>query len=29
MLLDCLLFFGGNGYGDYYGYPITLYQGYS
>ena len=23
MPLDCLLFFGGNGCGDYYGYPIT------
>jgi hypothetical protein len=24
MPLDCLLFFGGNGCGDYYGFPITL-----
>lgn len=23
MPLDCLLFFGGNGCGDYFGYPIT------
>lgn len=23
MSLDCLLFFAGNGCGDYYGYPIT------
>jgi hypothetical protein len=23
MPLDCLLFFGGNGSGDYFGYPIT------
>ncbi len=27
MPLDCLLFFGGNGCGDYYGYPITLQDG--
>ena len=27
MPLDCLLFFGGNGCGDYYGYPITLADG--
>jgi hypothetical protein len=27
MPLDCLLFFGGNGCGDYYGYPITQQDG--
>lgn len=27
MPLDCLLFFGGNGCGDYYGYPITRQDG--
>jgi hypothetical protein len=27
MPLDCLLFFGGNGCGDYYGYPITSQDG--
>lgn len=27
MPLDCLLFFGGNGCGDYYGFPITDEQG--
>lgn len=27
MPLDCLLFFGGNGCGDYYGYPITHEDG--
>ena len=27
MPLDCLLFFGGNGCGDYYGYPITHQDG--
>ncbi len=27
MPLDCLLFFGGNGCGDYYGYPITYQDG--
>lgn len=27
MSLDCLLFFGGNGCGDYYGYPITREHG--
>jgi len=27
MPLDCLLFFGGNGCGDYYGYPITREMG--
>ena len=27
MPLDCLLFFGGNGCGDYYGYPITSHDG--
>lgn len=27
MPLDCLLFFGGNGCGDYYGYPITREDG--
>lgn len=25
--LDCLLFFGGNSCGDYYGYPITHQDG--
>ncbi len=27
MPLDCLLFFGSNGCGDYYGYPITSQDG--
>lgn len=27
MSLDCLLFFAGNGCGDYYGYPITREDG--
>ena len=27
MPLDCLLFFAGNGCGDYYGYPITREDG--
>lgn len=27
MPLDCFLFFGGNGCGDYYGYPITREDG--
>ena len=27
MPLDCLLFFGGNGCGNYYGYPITHQDG--
>lgn len=27
MPLDCLLFFAGNGCGDYYGYPITPQDG--
>lgn len=27
MPLDCLLFFGGNGCGDYYGFPITRSDG--
>lgn len=27
MPLDCLLFFGGNSCGDYYGYPITHQDG--
>lgn len=27
MPLDCLLFFAGNGCGDYYGYPITKEDG--
>lgn len=27
MPLDCLLFFSGNGCGDYYGYPITPQDG--
>ena len=27
MPLDCLLFFAGNGCGDYYGFPITLADG--
>ncbi len=27
MPLDCLLFFGGNGCGDYFGYPITKDDG--
>ena len=27
MPLDCLLFFGGNGCGDYFGYPITRLSG--
>lgn len=27
MPLDCLLFFAGNGCGDYYGYPITPSDG--
>ena len=27
MPLNCLLFFGGNGCGDYYGYPITAQDG--
>jgi hypothetical protein len=27
MPLDCLLFFGGNGSGDYFGYPITREDG--
>ena len=27
MPLDCLLFFAGNGCGDYYGFPITLEHG--
>jgi len=27
MPVDCLLFFGGNGCGDYYGYPITCEDG--
>jgi hypothetical protein len=27
MPLDCLLFFGGNGCGDYFGYPITREDG--
>jgi hypothetical protein len=27
MPLDCLLFFGGNGCGDYFGYPITRGDG--
>ena len=27
MPLNCLLFFAGNGCGDYYGFPITLSDG--